>query len=69
MSDLSAERKLSWWRPGPVTIAVIVTELIGLWAVAALKWFYGLTVDPVDVRINMLVVVVAVAWTTERLTH
>lgn len=67
MNDL--DTKLPWWRPGPVTIAIVVTELIGLWAIAALKWFYDIIIDPVDVRLNMLVVVVIVAWTTERLTH
>ena len=57
------------WKPGPVVTAVFAAELIGLWAVASLKYFYGIEIDPVDVRVNMLLFTVAAAWWTEHWTR
>lgn len=56
------------WTPGPIVVVVFVAEIIGLWAVAALKYFYDITMDPIDVRLNMLLFTTGAAWWTEWMT-
>ena len=58
-----------WWVPAPVVVAVFATEMIGLWVVFTLKHVYDITLDPIDVRLNMLIFTTAFAWWVEVLTR
>lgn len=63
---------MSWWKrwqPSKVVITVFATELLGLWLVAGMKYVYDITLDPVDVRINMLFFTTIAAWWVDGLTR
>lgn len=48
-------------------MAVFVAGVIGVWVVAALWIFYGLTLEPLDVALNMAVFTTLAGWWTERM--
>jgi hypothetical protein len=53
------------WKPGPVVAAVFISGMVGVWVVVALWIFYGVTLNPFDVALNLVIFMTATGWWTD----
>jgi hypothetical protein len=47
-------------------MSVCVAGVVGVWVVVALRIFYDLALEPVDVALNMAAFMTLAGWWTER---
>jgi hypothetical protein len=55
------------WKPGPVVVAVFITGVLGVWVVLSLRLYYGVSLQGIDVALNLVVFMTLSGWWTDRM--